>query len=98
MEVRGGWKWHRELWMLRNHFTSKDICFLCKATTKAGPNQFLGTNVEPQLQLRYSKFDRMEEFERYGAGGFFLHALGNYVNPICACIGFSPMMVRFCSA
>lgn len=40
-EVRGDWKWHRDLWFMKRHYQCRDICFKCFATTAPGPNQYL---------------------------------------------------------
>ena len=39
-EVRGDWKWHRELWCLKRHYKCKDICHSCFANIYAGPTQY----------------------------------------------------------
>ena len=40
--IRGDWKWHRESWNLRRHWTWKfGICFKCFATSGYGPNVWL---------------------------------------------------------
>ena len=38
-EFRGDWKWHKELWGFKRHYTCCNLCFLCDATTKPGPSQ-----------------------------------------------------------
>ena len=41
VELRGDWKWHKEMWDLKNWYNNPlGICHRCKATRK-GPNQFL---------------------------------------------------------
>ena len=95
VEVRGDWKWHRELWALTHHYTKVNICHLCRASTHPGPNQWLGLTLVCGT-FRYSNFTGMAGVARLGTAGFYLEALGNYVNPLAATIGFSPEMIRFC--
>ena len=39
----------------------------------------------------------MDGFERFTVPEFYLQVLGNYVNPLCAVVGWSPNCIRFCS-
>jgi len=41
-EIRGDWKWHRELWDLKRHYKCKDLCHLCFASIHEGPTQYFG--------------------------------------------------------
>lgn len=44
--IRGDWKWHRESWNLKRHWTFKEgICFKCFATAGFGPNVWLVPNM-----------------------------------------------------
>ena len=85
-EIRGDWKWHREVFCLRRHYTAQNICLFCKATRTAGPCQY--TNFE---RFKITGFDPLSPAQ------FTLHSLGNYVSPLCMVVGFTPRMIALCS-
>ena len=85
-ELRGDWKWHREIFDLRNHYASNCICLFCRATKSRG-------------DFQYSRFDRFRQtgFSAFSSAGFLTHALKNYVPPICFVTGFAPRMISLCT-
>ena len=42
-EIRGDWKWHRECFLLRRHYSSTQVCCFCEASRKRSPFSHLGS-------------------------------------------------------
>lgn len=96
-EVRGDWKWHRELWCLKRHYKCKDICHLCFANIYAGPTQyFVCKHITKEymyiyicvcglmfVTLRYTQFEEMRNFPRMTVAQWYLLSLKDYINPLC---------------
>ena len=96
-EVRGDWKWHRELWCLKRHYKCKDICHLCFANIYAGPTQyFVCKHITKEymyiyicvcglmfVTLRYTQCEEMRNFPRMTVAQWYLLSLKDYINPLC---------------
>ena len=85
-ELRGDWKWHREVFLLRRHYASNAICMFCNASKLSGRNQF--TNFQEFEGNGFNPFSTTEFMQR---------SLGRYISPLCMVVGFMPRMVAICS-
>ncbi|CAK9060915.1 Uncharacterized protein SCF082_LOCUS32000 [Durusdinium trenchii] len=83
-EVRGDWKWLKEIFDMKNFWRRKQgVCFKCKANAVYGPYSYV--NVED-----YTSVPRLSTSE------FFSVALKDYISPICMAVGWQPTMVKYC--
>ena len=57
----------------------------------------LWVNLGMKTACRFTNFQQMPGFERFSVNQFYLQSLGNYVNPLCMVLGWSPNMIRYCS-
>eukprot|EP00435_Cladocopium_sp_Y103_P008588 s3618_g2.t1 len=84
VELRGDWKFQREAFALRCHWTAKDCCHLCTARNPS----------DPVRRNRWTQLDRT--FPRRSRANA-LASCFRWPHPIAALPGFETVQLRFCT-